>query len=318
MVDLIRLSTGALSPVEVLRIVNKMKLTENKKAGKVFYDNLNAKNVRDRFFLKIDTMGRLRLELSLHKYYNHLTGKGYVNADMFTFKQAEGVLLDLIYSMGLDGGGVRVVYYELGLNIYLGAPVVGYMELIKGIGLSDFGKEISPNMKYKNHTVKTTHFHKDIRKYFKVYDKCFEMKENKSPQPVPHPYILRIETVNKRPSKITVDEFLGKSNIGRLISQFKNDWRGIRFEGVLKSPIGTKSGRAEMAKKIIAKGRDWVTNDTKEAYKRGEISRKAYRTKIDFITKIWPMQSKFFAIQKTEKEVEFREVFEATILFVCS
>ena len=90
MIDLITL-VKPLSDNEISSIVAKNHLQTNSKDGVVFYDNLSTKNFsQDKgVFIRIETNKKLKMECSLHKFFNEISGRERNNYNMFSMAEAK-------------------------------------------------------------------------------------------------------------------------------------------------------------------------------------------------------------------------------------
>ena len=194
MIDGITLTNKGLTLMQIELISTNNNLQTNTASGKPYYDNRLTKNLTDGVFIQIATDGKLKIECSLHKWNNRrLTGKG-TNDNHFTMKQAKEAAEMLRAEKGIPIQGLNVYRFEIGLNLYMKNDCREYLDLMRCIEIAGLEKELLINQKFKDKRERTTEFHKDKRKYYKVYDKGHEMKDKKQGEPM-HPNILRIETV---------------------------------------------------------------------------------------------------------------------------
>lgn len=181
-----------------------------------------------------------------------------------------------------------------------------YLNKIQSIGVASGERLVYVNPKYKDERVKTTIFHKHTRKYFKVYDKVFEMREKKYKH-IPDTHILRIETAYRRLSNCTIEKFFAPTNLYKLIETFFKDWQAIHFEQKIITPKGTGRAKQHLCMQILDKGRGEVLKESKENYKLGVLTDKEYRNIREFITKEWgDFKDRISFIQSPEEE-EFRK-----------
>ncbi len=316
MIDLLTLTKNGLSDLEVKQIVEFNKLQTNSKAGKLYYDNMNTKNITDGFYLRIETNNRLKMVVSLHKYKNQIERKGFVNYDLFTMRQASKTAESLETQTGIQLNKLNVYGYEIGMNLYLKKDCRVYLDKIESIGLLDNKREFFVNPKYKNERLKTTYFYREMRKVFKVYDKNFEMAEKRRKEDTGHPNILRIETVFNRVEKMPMEKFMSPANITRLTDQFIKDWRTIHFKNLPEVPKGTGATKRELCAEILKHGNEIVLNNARESLKSGALTQKQFRRVREFIQNDWETFKTQLKVLPCDEEKEFREVFNNTIIIV--
>jgi len=312
MIDKITLTKTGLSQPEIKRIVEYNKLQTNTKAGILYYDNMITKNLeQDKgVYIRIEPGGRLKIECSLHKYYNETINKlGRVNYNAFSMLQARETLIKLLNDKQIVIIETNVYYYEIGLNLPLSNDCRTYMDKMKSIGMQGNNREFIPHQRYKDKREKTTLFHKDIRKYYKVYDKVFEMIDRKKEIPRDNDNILRIETVNRRISNQTAEKFFEQNNLNKLKAQFIKDWQTLKFDKILIVPKGTNERKRELCKRILEKGTETVLNNAREQSKTGVISQKTFRGIREFIQNDWDKIKTELRLESTQEEKEFKTVF---------
>ncbi|MBD8389640.1 hypothetical protein [Dysgonomonas sp. BGC7] len=309
MIDLITLVKPSLSDEEIFNIVWRNGLQTNSKDGVVFYDNIGTKNLKQQngLFIRIETNGRLKLEGSLHKYRNDITNNGRNNFDLFTMSEAKGTIERLLFDKGIVAEGTRVYNYEVGINLNVSKDCRAYMDKMRSIGPEGNLKPFFVNARYKDKRTITTLFHKDFRKYFKVYDKVFEMKDRKS-KLIPEGNILRIETVFRRQDKCFVNDFFSPDNLRKMVNTFFRDWRTIQFEKDIITPKGTGRARQQLCIEIMNKGPDIVLRQAKEKHDRRVLTDWEYRNIREFVTNEWNVLKKEIRYIKSDEELEFRQL----------
>lgn len=316
MIDLLTLTQNGLSDDEVQRIVDFNKLQTNSKAGKIYYDNMNTKNITDGFYLRIETNKRLKLMVSLHKYKNMIENKGFVNYDLFTMNEATNTAQLLENKTGLELKDLNVYGYEIGMNLYLPQDCRIYLDRIETIGILEAKKDFWVNPRFKNERLKTTYLYREMRKVFKVYDKNFEMSEKRRKEETGHPNILRIETVFNRVEKMPMSKFLSKANIKNMTDRFIKDWRTVQFSLNATVPKGTSSTKKILCENILRYGTEKVLNDAKTDLKLNRITPKQYRLVREFIQNDWNGFKAFVKIEQSEAEREFREALRQNFILV--
>lgn len=316
MIDLATFTIKGLTDNEVSHIVEKNSLYTNTRNGKVFYDNMEAKNIRDRFYLRIETNKRLKLECSLHKYNTFLKTGKYINFDLFTLSQAIETASQLIVNTGLEPTKINVYSFEVGMNLLMNKDCRHYLDRMRAIGKLDNKREFAPNQKYKDKRVIVTPFHREIKKVYKAYDKAFEMNEKKRIEHPQNVNILRIETVYRRVEHMPFTKFFTSDYLGNLIKMFERDWRSLEFDIELSAPKGTTSARINLCKSLIMQGKEAVLQDAKQRNKNGLITDRHYRTVREFVKYEWDsFKRKVKVIQGTEEQ-EFREKLKNTLVLL--
>lgn len=312
MIDLLTLTKNGLTDNEVRQIVEFNGLQTNSKGGKIYYDNMNQKNLKDGFYLRIETNNKMKLAVSLHKYRNMLDSKGFVNYDLFTMAEATKTAHQLAVNTGIQLNQMNVYGYEIGMNLYLSEDCRAYLDLIESIGLLENKRAFFVNPKYKNERLKTTYFYRDMRKVYKVYDKNFEMVEKRRKEDTGHPNILRIETVFHRVEKMPMEKFLSQTNIKRMTNQFISDWRTIKFKSLPVVPKGTSGAKQELCAEILKHGAEKVLSDARESLKNNQITPKQFRRIREFVQNDWDKFKSKIRIVQSDTEREFREVLKNT------
>lgn len=250
---------------------------------------------------------KAQIKCSLHKYYSRLMGNGLENNDMFTITNVRRALNTLFNEIGLKTDKARITYFEIGLNIPTESEPIKYIELIKSITTgknSRQEKEMFNDANFRKNRQKTTEKVKTIKKYFKVYDKGFEMADRKRTEPNGLK-ILRIETVYRRQSKY-VNDFFTPANIERITHGFYLDWAGVEFARNIHADIGIKESEKENAKNIIELGREEYLKHIKAQFDAGNITPKQYRIKREFI-RDWDSNKHKYRMLPTKEETEYKE-----------
>ncbi len=250
--------------------------------------------------------GKLKINCSLHKqFYLRVFGR-LDNSGQFTMYNAKWMINNLFEEIGIEPKNGFIIQYEIGLNIPTDRPPMEYIELIRGIGEKPFYIDAY----FKKNRQKTTDKSRTIRKYFKVYDKGYEMSDRKRQPHDNDPNILRIETVFRR-EKIKVTEFFSKKHLNKIATQFIKDWQTIEFEREIRGAKGTRSDQTLRAKQIFSMGIEAYMNLINEQRKKGELSERSYRTAREF-ARDWNEHKKHFTLIPSELEKEYREKLEST------
>lgn len=311
MIDLITLIKPNLSEAEILDIVERNDLQTNSKDGAVFYDNLSTKNLAQQkgVFIRIETNHKLKVEGSLQKFFNETQGAGRSNFNMFSMSEAKASLNNLLAEKGIGINDLRVYNYEIGLNLNVSKNCRSFLDRMKSIGPVGGEKLLYVNPRYKDERVKTTVFHNHTRKYFKVYDKVFELKDRKK-KLIPDGDILRIETAYRRLDNCLVVDFFNPDNLKKLLESFFKDWRTIQFRQDVITPKGTGRARQQLCLEIMEKGKDAVVQQAKERHQCGALKDWEYRNIREFITHEWDTIKNEITFIQSDEEKEFRHLLK--------
>lgn len=254
MIDLITIIKPSLSDEDVTTIVDCNDLQTNSKNGVVFYDNISTKNLAQQkgVFIRIETNQKLKVECSLHKYFNEANSGDRNNYNLFTMRDAEKAFKQLISEKAIPADDLRIYNYEIGLNLNLSSNCRTFLDKMKSIGSVGNEKRLYVNPRYKDERVKTTIFHTHTRKYFKVYDKVFELRDRKKKH-IPDGDILRIEIAYRRLDKCFASDFFRPDNLNKMVEAFFRDWRTIQFQQDIVTPKGTGRARQTLCLDIMDK-----------------------------------------------------------------
>lgn len=310
MIDLITL-VKQLQDDEVSLIVERNDLQTNSKAGIVFYDNMDTKNLSQQkgVFIRIETNQKLKVETSLHKFFNEIAGRERNNINLFSMSDAKRTIDQLLIEKHIKADDLRVYNFEMGLNLNVSKNCRSYLDRMKSIGSVGNEKQLYVNARYKDERMKTTVFHKHTRKYFKVYDKVFESMDKKKKY-IPDENILRIETVNRRLDNCSVADFFSPANMDKLVETFFRDWRTIQFEQDIITPKGTGRARQHLCLEIMNKGKDAVLKQAKERHGNGSLTDWEYRNTREFIVNEWDTIKKSIRFIQSDEEQEFRQLMK--------
>ncbi|MDR0371590.1 MAG: hypothetical protein LBH80_07040 [Prevotellaceae bacterium] len=245
----------------------------------------------------------LKLSTSLHKYWEKRNFGELRNDTLFTVSAAKAIFSDFLFNNGLVAARVKITYFEIGLNLPVNYDPLSFIELVQ------YGFFLGRKKKYREKTMfvdvnyrinrqKTTEKHRDMRKYYKIYDKSWEMAEKKRPRPVvgapvasgtsdvvsgdAEGFVLRVETVYKRQNE-SADSFFSDENVERLTKQFFLDWKGLSFYREVKAQKGTRKSEVERARKLINIGAEEYLKAIKCDLDQKKITAKQYRTIREFI-----------------------------------
>lgn len=317
MIDLITLVKPCLSETEIATLVEKNDLQTNSSDGVVYYDNLNTKNLKQQqgVYFKIETNQKLRIEGSLHKLHNEILEGNRSNINLFSMPNARQTVNRLLEDREIPTADLRVYSYEIGLNLNVTLNCRAYLDKMKSIGASGSEKQLYVNPRYKDERVKTTVFHNHTRKYFKVYDKVFEMMDKKRKQ-LPDGNILRIETAYRRLDNCFVTDFFNPDNLKKLLESFFRDWRTVQFYQDIVTPKGTGRAKQQLCIELIAKGKESILKQAKERYKNASLTDWEYRNTCEFITKEWDAIKKQIRFIQSDEEIEFRQLLNTNYILL--
>lgn len=309
MIDLITFTKPGLSDDEVSTIVTWNGLQTNSKDGVVFYDNINTKNLSQQkgVFIRIETNQKLKVECSLHKYFNETNTGERSNHNLFSMTDAQKAFKHLLTEKALPLDELRVYNYEIGINLNLSKNCRTFLDKMRSVGSVGNEKQLYVNPRYKDERVKTTVFHNHTRKYFKAYDKVFELRDRKKKN-IPDGNILRIETAYRRLDNCLAVDFFQPANLNKMLEAFFRDWRTIQFEQDIITPKGTGRTRKLLCREIMDKGTVEVLKQAKERHDNGALSEWEYRNIREFVTREWPDMRKRITFIQSGEEKEFREL----------
>jgi hypothetical protein len=268
------------------------------------------------------------LSTSLHKYWNDRNFGQLRNDNIFTISEAKAAFEMLLFENGLLPQKTKVVLFEIGLNMPVSYDPITFIELVRYLPRKNDIKEnkiMFIDANYKINRQKTSEKHKDIRRYFKIYDKTWEMKEKKrektpkSPEGDLNPSaslvllergqeknILRIETVYRRKNERS-DKFFTDENINRLVKNFWIDWKDLFFFRTVRAYKGARKSEVERASIIINNGTEAYLEQTKADFEKGKITAKQYRTIREFI-RDYEVDSKRFKTITSPQENEYNSL----------
>ena len=307
-----------LSSKDCWRISNQHHMTcwNNTKCTKVEYRNgEDSKITGIEVSIKNDF---LTLKTSLHKFW-YLRNYGVLRNDkLFTVSEAKSAFEMLLFENGLVAKNVYITQFEIGLNLNVSYDPLTFIEIARSIQTTS-NKMMFVDANYHINRQRTTEKHKDIRKYFKMYDKGFEMNQkSKEPKKIKMvmmatmPKILRIETCSRR-YKERSDKFFMSNNIDRLVNRFYLEWKNLIFKKDVIGKKGTRKSEIDRAKLRINEGEETYLKNAKSDFDNRLITENQYRTIREFIRDFKNDQSKFdIIISKQEKE--YNELLTSTYI----
>ena len=282
MFDNITLINKSLTTSQKLQVITKNNLQcfVNEASGIKIYDNQNKKNLTGGILIKIYD-NKLKIEGSVHKFYNYLQYGNLENYTVFTMQNFTNTVNELIKNYGLFGIDFLLVNYEIGINVYLetGEPME-YLKKVISIGnLDGTQRKLYPNPKYKNERFLTTQMHKDNTVVFRMYDKNFERLDKGKKTIIQN--CIRIETLRTRQKNITFFDFIKPANLLLIQNKFFSEWNKLNFDKEILAPPGTHQNKKELAKKIILDGSTTVLQELEE--RKNQITPKILRTSKEFV-----------------------------------
>lgn len=226
------------------------------------------------------------LKCSLHKYWEKRNFGHLRNDTLFTISESKAAFETLLFENGLIAPKTRIVQFEIGLNLNVSYEPIIFIELVTWLAASNrTSKVMFIDANYRINRQKTSEKHADIRRYFKIYDKGYEMAERQrkpAETTTPKENILRIETVYRRQNK-RGDEFFTDTNLKPLVQRFWADWKDLYFTRNIRAQKGTRKSEIERAKNIVNIGAEQYLYQIKEQYKNKTLTEKQYRTIREFI-----------------------------------
>lgn len=123
---------------------------------------------------------KVRISVNLHKYWRRNTLGELRNDTPFTISEAKLAFETFLSDFGFLPERVKITAFEIGLNLKVSYDPITFIELAKfGLFASKNGshrrKRMFCDANYRLYRQKTTEKYREIRKYFKIYDKGFEM-----------------------------------------------------------------------------------------------------------------------------------------------
>ena len=284
MIDLIKLRKKNIVDSEKNFVIQKSNLKLNYSNGKPFYDNATTKNFEGGFYIKIDYENTLKIEGSLHKYYNWLNSKKLVNDNRFSISQAFKTFKDLIINKGFEAVGVEVTHFEIGANIPVNIDAKLLLSKVLHISVFEdlsIKKTMLINPKYRDARHITTYFNRGIKIYYRMYDKYFEMRMKEKTTPN-NQNLIRIETVNLNVTKMLLTDFTKLKTLQEQKNIFFKKWQNVFFDFDVIAPLGTHKSKTDLAKEIILNGKTFVLEKYKIMLLESKITKKTYRGIFEF------------------------------------
>ena len=307
MIDLITLVKSKVSESEILQIVERSNLQKCTRNGKIYYETSPQQRNKEQMYIRIEVNGKMKIDVNLHKHHERSITCGYTNYGTFTMNQAQSIINKILIEKGITPDNLKVYNYEVGLNLTTSKDCREYLDRMTTIGILNDNKPLYINPRYKNERVKTTIFHRHIRKHFKVYDKCFEAKDKRRTD-VPDRNILRIETVYRRVDKMSCDKFFSTVNLDKAKRTFFKDWSTLQFDREITAPKGIGVKKKELCKTIIKVGTKSALLQAREKHKNGTLTDKEFRNIREFITREWEVIKPSISFMQSIEEQEYRRL----------
>lgn len=268
------------------------------------------------------TNNKLTLKTSLHKYWNKRNFGRLRNDNVFTLSEAKSAFEMLLFENGLLPERTRIVYFEIGINLNVSYPPLSFIEPVIYLPRKNeqtIDKDMFIDANYRKNRQKTTEKHKDIRKYFKIYDKGWEMKSKVRSQkpedrsssgfqvPGTEKYILRVETVYKRHNE-KASTFFTDENIKRLVNRFMIDWKDLFFYREIRAYKGARKSEVDCALQIVNSSYEEYVNHIRAELEQGRLTPKQYRTMREFARDFEENSDKYKVII-SKQEQEYKRIF---------
>jgi hypothetical protein len=223
---------------------------------------------------------KLTLKTSLHKFwYNENYGK-LRNDSLFTVSEAKSAFEMLLFVNGLVPGKVRIIQFEIGLNLNVNYDPLTFIEQVRYVSLKDKNMFVDAN--FQKDRQRTTMKHKHIRKYFKIYDKTWEMfDKRKDGGEMSEQKILRVESVFRRHNE-KADSFFSSQNVNRLVTRFYTDWKDLFFFRSVRAEMGTRKSEIDRATEIANEGLDEYLERARKDFESKRLTQKQYRVIREF------------------------------------
>lgn len=281
MLDKITLVNNNIPETKKKQIINKNNLQKSVLHGVEIWDNKQVKNFTGGILIQIKN-NTIKIEGSIHKFYEWIQGNPLENYTLFTMKDCQKAFLFLLEHYGLNGLEFFVKTYEIGLNIYTGAiSPIEILDKVQSIGiLNGKQRKLYVNPRYQKERFLTTEMSKNNVLVFRIYDKNHERADKGRKNEIPN--CVRIETLRTRQKEVLFSEFITPENLTNLQNIFFSEWNLLNFEKEIKAPKGTHQRKKDLAKNIILHGKNKVLKELED--KRPLLTPKIYRTEKEFIS----------------------------------
>ena len=122
------------------------------------------------------------LKTSLHKYWNNRCYWQLRNDNVFSVSEAKLAFEMFLSENGLSPAKVKITQFELGLNMNVSCDPLSFIERVQYLpekAENNLNKIMFIDANYRINRQKTSEKHKFIRKYYKIYDKGWEIMKEK-------------------------------------------------------------------------------------------------------------------------------------------
>jgi hypothetical protein len=255
------------------------------------------------------------ISVSLHKFWNERARGVLRNDDLFTVSAAKAAFGMLLFENGFLPEKTRVVRFEIGLNLPVTHDPITFIEKVLYMTGKDNNRLMFIDANYWINRQRTTAKYRTLRKYFKIYDKKWEMMEKrrggdeamKRREEGSHgPHVLRIESVYKRHSE-PGQTFFSDKNVERLVNRFYVDWKDLFFEKKIRADKGARKSEVDRARFIVNFGKNDLMEKAENEYISGYITAKQYRTIREFV-RDWGDNAHRFKVVTSPQEREFKRL----------
>lgn len=274
-------------------------LAECTERGEVYYTS--GKEARfDCIYLTIRGKG-VRVSGSLHKFYYRATTGKADNSGIFTMEQAKEAFGILSEKLGVSFDRGVLTSYEIGLNLSVRDNPDEYIK--KALSVSRALKPaLFEDANYLDNKQKTTRKDKDRRKYYKIYNKTYQVKKS---QGIEIPNTLRIETAYRR-QRAELGRLLAKDGAEKIVRAFRRDWESIQFESSYEVRAGVRETQARIAIAILEMGKEAYLQSEESRKEEGTITEKQYRRIREFVRDYETKHQAKVRRVATKEEIEYR------------
>lgn len=280
--------------------IHRLDAFVSQNGSRIIYQSNRVSN-QTNVHIRIDC-NKLTLTTSLHKFWNQQNYGFLRNDNLFTMSEARSAFEMLLFQNGLLPERVRIIYYEVGVNLGVSKDPINYIKKVRWV--SGLRKEAFIDAAQVPNRQKTTEKSKYIRRYFKIYDKGFEMS-NRSKYRIPdNKNILRIETVVKRCNE-RAERFFLDTNISEVLNRFYADWSSLFFEKGIYAEKGTRQSEVQRAYMIANLGPEEYQKRIKKELEDGVLTSRQYRTAREFMRDYYDNEKRYRTVI-SEEEREYK------------
>lgn len=251
-----------------------------------------------------NSMNTIKMQLSLHKYYNSIQGLGQINFNDFTRVEAKKAFDSLSDFLGLDGG--KVLYYEYGINIQMTGDVSEYLRELSHIEYGKRNVRILESFKHREYKMYSTNSDLSKRSAYIFYDKSEESK------PFCPVMTMRIEKKCLRQNNyIQFCELFEDDFLSQVLNDFSNNFLSRLKYKEYQIQIGT-SKDIQVKNMILEYGKEGVFDELSRMRSNGEINRLQYFRLKEKIKTNLALGSEI-KVKISAKAVEMRQKIEEKI-----